>query len=268
MLGMTGVRLYRLTLSVDKSHVRRTMAVLAVTTIALLTSFGVTVWLRIREYAHMNPRTLAVTTDAELVNIRAIESLVTFVVFLILNLVSLGGDIAFNLVVIHSAKQLGNETTRLQQIKDGLVYVPSMCVNIAYFTIVCWARLIPSSDPNSRMLQYFGIMLSRFAPSLEMIVFLGFTIEQTNKILRQRRPSSRQSSKQSHGKSLSGRAWSTASWKKESGAPGGSAAADTAHSIMATRSADAGGTSRYGQSEANIYPRQQTEASIGVAGPK
>ncbi|KAI9220408.1 hypothetical protein BC828DRAFT_383593 [Blastocladiella britannica] len=156
MLGMTTARLYRLMLSVERAYVRRTLIVQVLTTIGLLISLSVTMWLRINEYAHMDPITGNIATDPGLQSVRSTESLVTFVVFIFVIAVSLGSDIMFNVAVISSARDVG--FPRKQKVKDALVYLPSAFFNAAYLVIVCWARVIAQTDYITwRTLQYFAI---------------------------------------------------------------------------------------------------------------
>ncbi|KAI9220409.1 hypothetical protein BC828DRAFT_438915 [Blastocladiella britannica] len=189
MLGMLTSRMYRLTLSVDKAYVRRAMVVQGIATVGLLTSLALTTWLRINEYKRMDPVTSYVFPDPEIQAMRNTDDLVTFVVFFIMIVISLGGDVAFNLVVLHSSPRVGVHLTRRQIFNNVLVYIPSAVVNTAYLIIVCSARAIADTDYVTwGLLQYLSITLSRFAPSLEMVTFLTFSIPQTKTLLRRNRP--------------------------------------------------------------------------------
>ncbi|KAI9218979.1 hypothetical protein BC828DRAFT_399219 [Blastocladiella britannica] len=76
-------------------------------------------------------------------------------------------------------------------LKEALVYLPAVIINIAYLVCVSWARSTSSAQDyfTWNVTQYMSITLSRFAPSLEMITFLQFTIRQTKQLLRRNAPS-------------------------------------------------------------------------------
>ncbi|KAI9218661.1 hypothetical protein BC828DRAFT_387987 [Blastocladiella britannica] len=209
MVTMTGARLYRLTLSVDPAFTRRALGIQAVATIALFVSLCVTIWMRANEMQRVNPATGVIAVDTDLQNIRNTESLVTFIVFILVQSISLAGDVAFNLVVINSAAKLGVQMTKRQKIMDSLVYVPAALINIIYLVIVIWARIVANTDYQTwRTNQYLALTLSRFAPSLEMITFLLYTIGQTKKLLKMNAPSKASDSLSSSGRTSGSRTFS------------------------------------------------------------
>ncbi|KAI9218660.1 hypothetical protein BC828DRAFT_440055 [Blastocladiella britannica] len=195
MLTMTGCRLYRLGLSA-KAHSQRAIAVQVLAATALLVSLAVTTWLRFNEYARdLWPVVPAGTPDPELQSMRNAESAVTFVVFFLVQLISLLGDVLFNMIILKNAAAAGRQYGKLGWASEVAPYIPAAVTNVAYLLAVTWARVIATSDvPTWKIINYLAIMFSRFAPSVETFTFLQYTVRQTSEILRSRRTSKQSSS--------------------------------------------------------------------------
>ncbi|KAI9216883.1 hypothetical protein BC828DRAFT_392492 [Blastocladiella britannica] len=203
MLTMTACRLYRLGLSV-KAHSQRAIVVQVVAATALLASLAVTTWLRINEFSRMSSITFTVTADPDLQNMRNAESAVTFVVFFLVQLISLLGDVLFNMIILKNAAAAGRQYGKLGWASEVAPYIPAAVTNVAYLLTVTWARVIATSDvPTWKIINYLAIMFSRFAPSVETFTFLQYTVRQTSEILRSRRTSKQSSSSRNRSRGSS-----------------------------------------------------------------
>ncbi|KAI9190291.1 hypothetical protein H9P43_001724 [Blastocladiella emersonii ATCC 22665] len=189
--GMTALRLYRLRLIAPGKFKKPIVSVIFGTVIMLIASLAVTVMTRTMELDNYGTPTTAATTAS-----RKTESITTFAIFMVVQLINLGADYCFYLVLVKSAESSNGESTRLSahvslSREIGLPYLPSFIVDLAYMAaMIASQKLVDDRDAWS-VAMFLTITLCRFAPAVELFVFFQFTVPQTRVILRARAPTGR-----------------------------------------------------------------------------